>query len=62
MAVMLDHPPWQSLYTARVHDKTREEEERVTPIDAHTHGQNIFHVLKIERLKASLVESVLLDL
>ena len=46
----------------RAHDKTREEEERVTPIDAHTHGQNIYHVLQIERLKASLVESILLDL
>ena len=44
---------------ARVHDKTGEEEEHVT---AHTHGQNISHVLKIEWLKASLVESVLHDL
>ena len=32
---------------ARAHNKTGEEEERVTPIDACTHGQNISRVLKI---------------
>ena len=35
------------MYVPRAHDKTAEEEERATPIDARNHRQNMSRLLKI---------------